>query len=181
MLPLLAPALSLFAISVFSLSAASGSAQDLALENASSACGPAGAQFVTTRGPVPQTLDQPEAGKALVYVIEDQKFKMARDVTARIGLDGTWLGATRGTSYLTFAVEPGQHHLCTDWLSDWLPNGRIASAAPLDAEAGKTYYIRVRISGARDEGPAIDLDPVNADEAKLMLASSPLSVSHPRK
>jgi hypothetical protein len=181
MRPLLAPVLSLFAISAFSLSAVSSFAQDLSLDNAASACGPAGAQFVVTRGAVPQTLEQPDAGKALVYVIEDQKFKMARDVTARIGLDGTWLGATRGSSYLSFAIEPGEHHLCADWLSDWLPNGRIVAAAPLNAEAGKTYYLRIRISGARDEEPAIDLDPLNADEAKLMLASSPLSVSHPKK
>jgi hypothetical protein len=113
-------------------------------------------------------------------VIEDQKFKMARDVTARIGVDGTWVAATRGNSYLSFSVAPGGHHLCTDWLSDWLPNGRIVSVAPLNAEAGKTYYIRIRISGARNEKPAIDLDPLNTDEAKLMLASSPLSVSHPK-
>jgi len=41
------------------------------------------------RPPEPQV----EGGKALIYVVEDQKYKAVRDVTVRIGLDGAWVGA----------------------------------------------------------------------------------------
>lgn len=160
---------------------ASAFAQDLSVAAAESACGPIGTPFAVKIDPSSHSLQQPDAGKALVYVVEEQKFKVARDVTARVGLDGSWMGANRGNSYLVFSVEPGEHHLCTDWTSDWLPNQRLVSLAPLTAEAGNTYYFRVRTSGARYEVPAIDLESVNSDEGKLLVASSSLSVSHPKK
>jgi hypothetical protein len=165
---------------VLILLAASAFGQDLSVAAAGSACGPVQTQFVveTNSSPAPP---QADPGKALVYVIEDQKFKPFNDVTARVGLDGVWVGANRGNSYLFFSVDPGEHHLCTDWTSRWLPNGRLVSLAPLMAEAGKTYYFRARTSGARYEVPSIDLDRVNSDEGKLMVASSLPSVSHPKK
>ncbi len=133
---------------------------------------------------------QIETGKALVYVVEDQRFKAVRDVTARIGLDGTWVGATRGNSYLFFTVEPGEHHLCADWMSDLLPSGRAVALFGFTAESGKTYYFRARTTGGPpslaernglDDTAFIDLNLVNSDEGKLLVASSPLSVSHPKK
>lgn len=162
--------------------AASAFAQDLSVAAAESACGPVNTHFVVKTDLTSHTLQQPDAGKALVYVIEEQKFETALDVTARVGLDGSWVGANRGNSYLVFSVDPGEHHLCTDWTSVWIiPEGRLVSLAPLTAEAGKTYYFRVRTSGAKSEKPAIDLDRVNSDEGKLLVASSALSVSHPKK
>jgi hypothetical protein len=163
------------------LFATSAFAQDLSVAAASSACGPVDTQFVVKTDSVSHAPQPADPGKALVYVIEDQKFRVFNDVTARVGLDGAWVGANRGNSYLFFSVEPGEHHLCTDWISDWLPNGRLVSLAPLTAEAGKTYYFRARTSGARDEVASIDLDRVNSDEGKLLVASSPPSVSHPKK
>lgn len=169
--------------------AVSAHAQDLSVASAEAACGPSDTHFVVKFETGTHTLQQPDPGKALVYVVEEQKFKAVRDVTARVGLDGVWMGANRGNSYLSFSVEPGEHHLCTDWISDFLPNGRLVSLSPLTAEAGKTYYFRVRTSGGtlsladrprNAEGASIDLDLVNSDEGKLLIASSDLSVSHPK-
>lgn len=152
-------------------------AQDLSqidwpsLAAAEAACGPYNAKFdVETQGG-PHKLQPPDPGKALVYIIEQD---WGPGVTARAGFDGAWVGANRGNSFLFFSVDPGEHHLCTDWVTGYL-NGRVASLAPLTAEAGKTYYFRLRIS------PYFDLDPVNSDEAKLLIASSLLSISHPKK
>ena len=151
-----------FVVIVISLIlAASAFAQE---SPADAACGPVKAQFVFENDAVSPVPPQPDPSKALVYVIEEQKFRLYGDVTARVGLDGAWVGANRGNSYLFFSVEPGDHHLCTDWTSRLLHNGRLVSLAPLSAEAGKTYYFRARTSGARYEVPAIDLDPVNSDE-----------------
>lgn len=160
--------------------AVSARAQDLsqldwsALAAAEAACGPSNTKFAVETQASPHKLQQRDSGKALVYVIE-QNLLEAPDITARVGLDGAWVGANHGNSYLFFSVAPGEHHLCADWVSGLLPTGRIASLAPLMAEAGKTYYFRLRIS------PYFDLDPVNSDEGKLLIASSLLSISHPKK
>jgi hypothetical protein len=164
------------------------SAQDLSVASAQAACGSSSTAFnISTNNQAPPAIEEPEPGKALVYVIEDQKFKAVRDVTTRVGLDGSWVGANRGNSYVFFSVEPGEHHLCTDWLSDWLPSGRLVSLSVLEAEAGKVYFFRARTTGgpsALGEGrwqSSLDLDRVNSDEGKFLVASSALSVSHPKK
>jgi hypothetical protein len=104
----------------------------------------------------------------------------------RVGLDGDWAGATRGDSYLSFAVEPGEHHLCVDFLSEFLEPGRLVPVYGFTAQPGKTYYFRARTiasissSGRRDIA-SHDLDLLNDDEGKLLVANSPLSVSHTKK
>jgi hypothetical protein len=85
------------------------------IPHAQPACGATSAQFQVTRSNT-HTEPQVDPGKALIYLVEEQKFRAFRDVTVRVGLDGQWVGATRGASYLSFAVEPGEHHLCVDFL-----------------------------------------------------------------
>jgi hypothetical protein len=147
-------------------------------------CGPFGAHFDTKLSASPAPA-QPAPGKALIYVVEDQKFKIAKEITVRVGVDGAWLGATRGSSYLFFSVEPGEHHLCVDWLSDWLPQGRLISFYGLTAESGGVHYFRARTMASPSNGykgiETLDLDLVNADEGTYLVTSSPLSVSHPKK
>jgi hypothetical protein len=168
----------LFAVSAF--------AQDISVAAAESACGPANAHFAINTHGNEHSVAQPDPEKAVVYVVEDQKSKAVRDVTSRVGLDGAWVGANRGNSYLFFSVEPGEHHLCTDWVSDLLAAGRLVSVANFTAEPGKVYYFRARTSSSGDgrsmsSGASIDLDLVNSDEGRLLVASSVLSVSHPKK
>lgn len=168
----------IFAVSAF--------AQDISIATAESACGPSNIQFSTKTNKKDHQLEQPDPGKALVYVVEDQKFKAVSDVTTRVGVDGTWVGANRGNSYFSFSVEPGKHHLCTDWISDFVPNGRLVSLNSFTAEGGAVYYVRVRTSasptsGKAGAGASIDLDIVNEDEGKLLVASSALSISQQKK
>jgi hypothetical protein len=171
------------------LFAASAFAQDQgAITAAESACGPTDANFHIKTDTRSRPVLQPEAGKALVFVIEDQKFQGIKAVTIRIGLDGAWLGATRGNSYMSFMVEPGEHHLCADWVSQFLEGGRLVSLAALTAESGRVYYFRVRntdgpasfVGGSGLEGEheaSLDLELVNSDEGKLLVVSSSLSKS----
>lgn len=153
-------------------------------------CGPLNAEFQTKTDYSRSADVQPESGKALVYVVEDQKFHAAKEVTARIGLDGAWVGATHGESYIFFPVDPGEHHLCADWRSTLLSNGRRVSLFAFTAEAGKVYYFRARTMGgpssmldrsSLDESASLDLEPVNDDEGKLLVSNSPYSASHPKK
>src|ERR1700691_5978154 len=72
-----------------------------------SACGPGDASFAVKLDKTQHTLTQPDSGKALVYFIQENG-------TARIGLDGTWVGANKNNSYFSVPVEPGEHHVCAD-------------------------------------------------------------------
>lgn len=139
------------------------------------ACGPDNIKF-SVRSIGPQPAAQPDAGKAMVYVVEDfgRPANEIRRPTIRVGLDGAWVGANRGSSYLSFSVEPGEHHLCTDWqsLPPWL--SVRPSLAELRAEPSHSYYFRARVM----EGAGfftLDLEPMNSDEGKMLVATSPES------
>jgi hypothetical protein len=145
------------------------------------ACGPDNVKFkVSSSGRQPAA--EPEPGKALVYVVEqfDRPSNEIGRPTIRVGLDGSWMGANRGTSYLSFSVEPGEHHLCTDWqsLPPWLHVP--ASLAGLTAEPAQTYYFRARVMENRGYF-TLDLEPVNGDEGRMLVETSPLSGYRPKK
>lgn len=125
---------------------------------------------------------QPDAGKALVYFIEDDSnFGSYPKPTTRAGLDGKWVGATHGSSYLTFSVDPGVHHLCSSWqLGVILGKGHQTAAAHFTAEAGGVYYFEVKNTFILAESSAITdvtLKPLDSDEARLLVNKLPLSVS----
>ena len=151
---------------------------------AQGACGPADVRFdARTSAGQPAAL---EPGKALVYVNEVFK-KVPGELgnpTIRIGLDGTWMGATRANSYISFAVEPGEHHLCTNWQSHLKRLSREASFTGFTAEAGHTYYFRALVS-YQSVGTAttmsLDLQPINPDEGQYLVASNPVSTSRQQK
>jgi len=150
-------------------------------------CGPDNVKFDGKVQYVYQPLPQPEPGKALVYVIEvfERPSGEILTPTIRVGLDGSWVGANHGTSYLYFSVDPGEHHLCTNWQSALKRLSSQHSLTSFTAEAGKTYFFRVQThveSEGRGSGVwYIDLQPVDADEGKYLIASSPMSVSQPKK
>ena len=155
------------------------------------ACGPLGVRFDAQASPsqasTSHTAGQPDAGKAQVYVVE--YFRKAPgewgNPTIRVGMDGSWQGAVRRDSYLSFAVEPGEHHLCTSWQSHLQRLSKLASFAGFTAEAGKVYYFRARITYSSYGGGGatmdLNLEPVNPDEGQYLVASYEPSSSHPKK
>jgi hypothetical protein len=163
--------------------AASAFAQNTAPAQARTACGPLTAQF-EAQAAAGQPATQLEPGKALVYIAED--FRKAPgeigNPTLRIGMDGAWVGATRANSYLSFTVEPGEHHLCTSWQSRRQRLSKLAAFAGFTAEPGKVYYFRERITYSSTGGNIatmnLDLEPVNPDEGQFLVASYKPSTSH---
>jgi len=153
---------------------------------ADGACGPAEVQF-DTQITHSQNLLQPEAGKSLVYVVEvfDKVVGQISRPTLRVGLDGKWVGADKGNSYISFSVDPGEHHMCTRWQSHWKRFQKEAAFAGFTADAGKAYYFRARITEYGGSGGAsnfsLDLEPLNGDEGKYLVASSAVSASQPKK
>lgn len=171
-----------FAIALFLLLACSALAQDnSALAKAEAACGPTDTRFdAHTKSGEP--IAEIEPGKALVYVTEvfEKVPGELGNPTLRVGSDGQWVGATRSNSYIAFSVEPGEHHLCSNWQSRLKTLSRKAAFTSFNAEAGKTYYFRARISynsTFRATTMSLDLEPVNPDEGKFLVTSNSASVS----
>jgi hypothetical protein len=166
--------------------ATSAFAQDQAAPSPTAACGPASAQFDSQKGEK-QALSQPVDGKGQVYVVEvfEKVVGELAHPTLRVGMDGQWVGADKGNSYLTFPVGPGEHHLCTNWQSHFRRFSKQAAFAGFNAEAGKNYYFRAKIveHGGATGGStfSLDLDQVNEDEGKYLVASSASSISQLKK
>lgn len=147
---------------------------------AAGGCGPAVVHFEVktekNHSPV-----RPENGKALLYFLQDDtQFQSRPRPTTRIGVDGTWVGATKSNSYFYVSVGPGEHDLCSSWQSFvGFNTGHTAAAVRLKAEAGRTYYFLVRNSWVRElQKPAdIVLEPVNDAEGQLLVSKFSLSIS----
>jgi hypothetical protein len=146
-----------------------------------SACGPKDVIFDVKQDGSLHTLAQPEAGKALVYIIQERGIVCGPGpCITKVGLDGVWVGAFRKNSYLFSSVEPGEHHVCANVQAGG-GLGELKGLAHFTAEAGKVYYLRV-YADRFDNLPAIlDIGPIDSDEAKYLIVTSPLSVSQPRK
>ena len=139
-------------------------------------------------------LAQPEPGKALIYVIQDDHsgatnfWGFPAGETSRIGMDGTWVGATKGNSYFFFSVDPGDKRLCADGSPD-LENNKwgLVSVTHLRAEPGKIYYLRVLLTGNGCSASAhpgwcrtnrLELEALDEDKGQLLVAASRFSTSH---
>jgi hypothetical protein len=154
-------------------------AQDRSADlRAAAGCGPAATEFSVKVDKNQHVVTQPEPGKALVYVIAqenlDDSYNIG-DITTRVGLDGTWVGANYGESYLSFPLTAGEHHVCVDWQSSLASRQQLSEAAELTAEAGKTYYFRTWIlptglAGGHREG--LWLEQVDSAEGLLLLAKA---------
>src|SRR6516162_5094436 len=122
--------------------------QDSAIASATAGCGPKEDKMKANAENAKDLPSQPESGKALVYVIQDDGVAnriIGGGITWRIGMDGAWITAlNRHNPYTAFSVTPGEHHLCTNWQSSFGYLSKAAGVARFEAEAEKTYYFRVR-------------------------------------
>jgi hypothetical protein len=151
---------------------------------AAAGCGPAKTQFNVKTDKTQHPLAQPESGKALVYVfseyISDPQYQVVGHVTMRVGMDGNWMGASHQSSFLSFGVDPGAHRLCSDVQSIFAPKN-LNAATTLTAEPNKTYYYRAALVDNYGGPIHMILYPLNEADGLLMLSSSALSTSQPKK
>jgi hypothetical protein len=149
--------------------------------SAASACGRRRASFEVKLDETQHTQAEPETGKALVYFIQDVGVVncLGGCFLTRFGLDGAWVGAVQHNSYFSVSVEPGEHHVCASpqsHFADKYASVRLA-LSHFTAEAGKVYYFRTRSFGSQNQ-QLFDMDAIDGDQAKYLIASYPLSVSH---
>lgn len=140
-------------------------------------CGSSKTHFDVKTDKHQHAVTEPESGKALVYVIVEEKRdphkQQLGDITTRVGLDGNWVGANHGQSYISFAVLPGTHRVCTDWQSRLKIEQELSGAADLIAEPGKTYYYRAELTVPWADHPAnLRLEPVDGAEGLLLVSKS---------
>jgi hypothetical protein len=147
-----------------------------AVKQAESACGSFHVNFHVDRSRSQHPLATPIAGKAQVYIIEDwippgipNLFNISP--TIRVGLDGKWMGADQANSYLFFTVESGEHHLCVSTQSKFHQPHDVALYR-FNAKPDQQYFFRVRMPRVENT-TALLLDPLNIDEAQLLLALYP--------
>jgi hypothetical protein len=144
-------------------------------------CGASNASFSVKTDKNQHPFAQPDAGKALVYFVEDDSnFKASGKPTVRAGLDGAWVGATHGSSYFYFSVDPGEHHLCASWQGKYME--AYTAATDFSAKAGEIYFFQVRDTFRWPKGSQMirkmDLKAVNKDEGQLLASQYPFSTSH---
>ena len=129
---------------------------------------------------------QPDAGKALVYVIgaawSDYAEVHIGTPPTRFGIDGTWVGANGYRSYFFFPVEPGDHRLCTSVQSRFERVVKSSAAATsFTAEAGKTYYFLTKTPAGQNSYGGIKLVSVDPAEAQVLIAATAFSTFRPKK
>jgi hypothetical protein len=164
-------------ISAFVLMTSGGFAQQKSQNPVRAACGPAIVHMQVQSSKSKDETPLPP-GKARVYVVgvfRKPSFEFFLDPTILIGMDGSWLGATRNRSYLALPIEPGDHHLCAEWNSTL--QKRLPALASLKADAGKTYYFRARIMYPG----GLDFQQLDPDEGRLLVSHSHLLIASARK
>lgn len=133
---------------------------------ATTGCGDAAVRYDvdTDRGLHPAP---PQPGRALVYFIQDdRKVTGFLRPTTRVGVDGSWVGATHGNTYFFFFVDPGAHHLCASWQpSSFFAQGQKTMTVDFSAKAGATYYFQATntLPGS-SRAATISLTPLSNDE-----------------
>ncbi|MGB6973296.1 MAG: hypothetical protein WBD67_01300 [Terracidiphilus sp.] len=147
------------------------------------ACGPMNTDFSVKLDSGHHQIAQPAPGKAQVYFIQDTGIKLGFAnsylyPTTAIGIDGQWVGAYKHDSFLSVSVDPGEHRLCTAQRSEM--TGPKLELAHFTAQPGMTYFFRTRLFLSPDS-IYLQLEPVDSDEARYLLAKLPLSVSKPKK
>ena len=146
-------------------------------------CGPAKQKFEVTASKQTPTPAVSDPAKATIYVIQDDgDFDSTPKPITRIGVDGQWIGATRTDSYVRASVDLGEHHLCSSWQNFvGFGMGMKTAALHFSAEAGKTYYFRVRDKWRLEHGHGrVELEAIDSDQGQLMASKFAYSTARPK-
>lgn len=147
-------------------------------------CGPSTEHFDVKTDKSQHPEAKADEGKAAIYFLQDDReFQSVPKPVMRMGIDGKWIGATHGTSYMMTTVEPGEHHLCASWQSNvTLGSPKQSGALHFTAEAGKAYFFVARNRWYREVGTIpMKFEAVDSDQGKLLISQFAYAVSQPKK
>ena len=135
-------------------------------------CGPNSIQFEVKTDKKLYLVPQPEAAKAVVYIFRDEITDNIGDigeVTTRVGIDGSWVGANGNKSYFFFTLTPGDHRICTERQSDFKSGSKSLPLRALRREAGKVYYFRTYTPDQPLPGEAVEVVRIDPAQAQLLI------------
>jgi hypothetical protein len=143
------------------------------LDKVITACGPPQAQFRVAAAPAAPPLAA-TSNQATIYIVAMSFDGWLSGPVVRIGMDGAWVGAVKGSSWFALRVSPGVHHFCarrqTSANSQDDPEFDIALNV-LDAKPGSVHYLTM--APPYIIGPGIMLlEENNPDEALLLMEQS---------
>lgn len=143
------------------------------------ACGPEKVKFKVKLDRSQRPPLKPEPGKALIYIFQEYpEMSELPTLIMKVGLDGTWMGANQKRSYFAFKVDPGVHHLCVS--GQW-PFWPPVSVARVVARPDGIYYFGTQFYCDTSGGCGpLNVEPVDPDEANLLIQTSAYSISHPK-
>lgn len=103
------------------------------------ACGPDSTQYKVSTVKTAPVLT-PAPGQALLVYIQKEGGDFIGSPLSRLGVDGSWVGAVKGQSFLTVSIAPGSHSICASRQSSAREEKDNLSTATLNAKAGDVYY-----------------------------------------
>ena len=104
------------------------------------ACGNDATQYKVSHTNTQPTLTAPAGQALIVLILKPTGEEFSSDPILRLAVDGTWVGAVKGNSYIAIPVSPGSHNLCVSRQSKYDDEKANLSTAPLNAQAGSVYY-----------------------------------------
>jgi hypothetical protein len=146
-------------------------AQDEAARTAAG-CGPNEIQFEVKTDKKHHPKGEVTSGKALVYLFDNRSGVGIGWPPARVGVDGTWVGANFKASYFFFSVVPGEHNLCSSAKEPFeRMTNKSLMVTTFIAEAGQTYYFSIQYYP--DSG--WNLEEISPAEGQLKIGKLPFS------
>lgn len=148
-------------------------------------CGADDIHFHVDHGAPAKNPTKGDPTQAKVYVIEvfDAPPGTFGVPTIRVGVDGKWVGANQGATYLEVPVSAGEHHLCARWQSHLSSLSKLLALYNFSAQSNQAYYFQILIeyqtgvSGAAK--PYLKLQSLSSDEGKYLVANAEPSISKP--
>ncbi len=126
-------------------------------------CGDDKSKFEVTEQESAAVLPPPDAGKALIVLIEPV-FSCLGCRTQRFAMDGKWIGATKPKTYFTLQVDPGQHHFCSTG-----PMLHTIAIRSFEVEAGVTYFLQARTFGQQQARTQEEFDSQVSDNKRPVM------------
>ena len=143
-------------------------------------CGDDSIEFDAKQENVNPAFVGPGEGKALIVFVESMPGEYRDANNNPLWTGWAWAGATKGDSYFSVEIAPGEHNLCASMQS--APSNRkkeFSHAASFTAEAGKVYFFRSRFSIIPT--PSLDFSPLSEAEGKYRLKAWKFATSKPKK
>lgn len=126
--------------------------QAFAANDLPTGCGPDAAHYKVKTEKNTAEMGGAPADKARLVFVQTLDGDFPSGPTSRFGVDGAWVGAAKGRSFLTVEVAPGTHQICASRQSSAKLEHENAGTMSVQVEAGQTYVYQFTIKGVEVSG-----------------------------